>query len=56
MVNGEMRLNEPGKIAHAEWFKTAALRLYVKLYEDEFVVMPNHVHGIVWIENGNAPL
>lgn len=26
-VNGEMRLNEPGQIAHAEWFKTAAQRI-----------------------------
>jgi REP element-mobilizing transposase RayT len=49
VVNGEMRLNECGQIAHNEWFKTAALRPYVKLYEDEFVVMPNHVHGIIWI-------
>ncbi|HMB23170.1 MAG TPA: transposase [Anaerolineales bacterium] len=33
-----------------QWFKTATLRPYVKLYEDEFVVMPNHIHGIIWIE------
>ena len=51
LVNGEMRLNEWGRIARDEWFKTSALRPYVELYEDEFVVMPNHVHGIVWIEN-----
>jgi putative transposase len=54
VVNGEMRLNELGQIAHNEWFKTAALRSYVKLYEDEFVVMPNHVHGILWIENNDG--
>ncbi|HJS20143.1 MAG TPA: transposase [Anaerolineales bacterium] len=50
-VNGEMRLNALGQIAHDEWFKTAALRPYVSLYEDQFVVMPNHVHGIIWIQN-----
>ena len=22
---------------------------YVKLFEEEFIVMPNHVHGIIWI-------
>jgi REP element-mobilizing transposase RayT len=43
----EMRLNEAGKIAEEEWFKTAQLRQNVELYEDEFVVMPNHVHGII---------
>jgi putative transposase len=50
VVNGEMILNEAGKIARTEWFKTAQLRPYVKLYEDEFVIMPNHGHGIIWIE------
>ena len=50
VVNGVMRLNELGQIAYDEWFKTAALRPYVALYENEFVVMPNHMHGIIWIE------
>lgn len=51
VVNGEMMLNESGKIARDEWFKTAKLRPYVKLYEDEFMIMPNHGHGIIWIED-----
>jgi len=50
VTNGEMILNETGKIARDEWFKTAKLRPYVELYEDEFVVMPNHGHGIIWID------
>jgi putative transposase len=37
IVNGEMILNDAGKIARDEWFKTAELRSYVKLYEDENV-------------------
>ena len=49
VINGEMVLNETGKIARDEWFKTAEIRPYVKLYEDEFVVMPNHAHGIIRI-------
>ncbi len=53
VVNGEMRLNEYGQIAHAEWFRAAALRPYVQLFDDEFVVMPNHVHGIIWIVEDN---
>lgn len=34
-----------------EWFRTAQLRPYVILpvHDDELVVMPNHVHGVVWI-------
>jgi len=51
VVNGEMVLNDAGKIARDEWFKTAELRPYVKLFEDEFVIMPNHGHGIIWIED-----
>ena len=49
VIEGEMRLNAWGKIAREEWFTTARLRPYVRLDEREFVVMPNHVHGIIWI-------
>jgi putative transposase len=49
IVNGEMRLNSWGEIVRTEWLKTAALRSNVELYEDEFVVMPNHIHGIIWL-------
>ena len=44
-----MVLNDAGKIARDEWFKTALLRPYVKLIEGEFVIMPNHGHGIIWV-------
>jgi putative transposase len=54
VVNGEMQLNELGRIAYAEWFKTAELRPYVELFEDDFMVMPNHAHGIIWITLGNG--
>ena len=47
--NGEMHLSALGKIVREEWFKTTMLRPYVHLYEDEFVIMPNHVHGIIWL-------
>lgn len=53
VVNGVMRLNDWGEIARREWFKTAELRPYVELFEDEFVVMPNHAHGIIW-NDGNV--
>ncbi|MEK6751434.1 MAG: transposase [Chloroflexota bacterium] len=49
IVNGEMKLNSLGEIARTEWFKTSELRSYVELYGDEFVIMPNHAHGIIWL-------
>ena len=51
IVNGEMKLNTWGETVRVEWFKTAALRDNVELYDEEFVVMPNHVHGIVWLND-----
>jgi len=47
VVNGEMRLNELGQVVEMEWLKTAEIRDNVEL--DEFVVMPNHIHGIIVI-------
>jgi putative transposase len=49
IVDGEMRLNRWGEIVRTEWFKTAELRPNVEMHEEEFVVMPNHVHGIIWL-------
>lgn len=54
VVDGCMRLNASGEIVHEEWFKTAELRPYVRLDNDGFVIMPNHVHGIIWIVGDDA--
>lgn len=53
VVEGEMKLNEFGKIVWEEWFKSASIRKEIELDLDEFVVMPNHIHGIVYI-NGDG--
>ncbi|MCC6251794.1 MAG: four helix bundle protein [Bacteroidia bacterium] len=45
--NGEMILNEYGQIAYNEWQKTPEIRTNVAL--GEFIIMPNHIHGIVEI-------
>ena len=42
-----VRLTAIGRIVEDEWFRTADIRDSVKL--DAFVVMPNHVHGVLWI-------
>ncbi|MCR4438784.1 MAG: transposase [bacterium] len=49
VVDGEMRLNALGEIVREEWLRSAQIRREIRLDPDEFVVMPNHIHGIVWI-------
>ncbi|MCM2357561.1 MAG: hypothetical protein NDI77_05385 [Geobacteraceae bacterium] len=48
-MDGEVILNGFGEIVREEWFKTADIRREVVL--DEFVAMPNHIHGIIIINN-----
>ena len=43
--NGEMSLSEIGEIVKQEWLRTPTIRSNVEL--DEFVVMPDHFHGII---------
>ena len=47
--NGKMILNQFGKIVDEEWKKTLEIRKNVLL--DAFIIMPNHVHGILIINN-----
>ncbi len=49
--DGEMHLNPVGEIARDEWLRTAKMRRNIDIAE--FVIMPNHVHGIIAI--GNDP-
>ncbi len=49
VLNSELVLSQAGQIARREWFRTKQLRNSVELFEDEFVVMPNHIHGIIWL-------
>lgn len=44
-----MKLNRRGEIVREEWFASAHIREEIHLVPEEFVVMPNHIHGIVWI-------
>lgn len=45
----EMQLNEIGKIVEQEWIKTVEIRKDMNLELGEFIVMPNHFHGIIII-------
>lgn len=45
IVDGEMQFNELGIVVDEEWRKTEYIRSHIVLHE--FVIMPNHVHGII---------
>ena len=49
----KMILNEVGNIVESEWLTTPNIRKNVSL--DYYVVMPNHIHGIIIIEGGKDP-
>ena len=44
-----MQLSEIGKIAELEWLKPPQIRPDMNLELGEYVVMPNHFHGIIII-------
>jgi REP element-mobilizing transposase RayT len=46
-----MFLNKFGAIVKNEWLKTTQLRKNVKL--DEYIIMPNHFHGVIILEDIN---
>lgn len=47
VIHEEMVLNRPGKMIE-EWWKKLE-RKYEEVILDEFIVMPNHLHGILMI-------
>jgi putative transposase len=47
--NGQMCLNQLGKIVADEWLKTPKIRPNFQL--DEWIIMPNHLHGIIIIND-----
>ncbi len=49
IVNAKMELTDIGKIAWEQWFLSEKIRTNIIL--DEFIVMPNHIHAIIVIDN-----
>jgi REP element-mobilizing transposase RayT len=45
IINYEMNLNEIGNLVKNEWLLSESIREELTL--DEFIIMPNHLHGIV---------
>jgi len=55
IIDDEMMLNEFGVLVQNEWLKTGIIRPNINI--DAFVVMPNHLHGIIIItdnDNGHS--
>jgi putative transposase len=53
VIRGKMHLNKYGILVAEEWEKTSQIRDNVEL--DTFIVMPNHLDGIIWITLQNIP-
>ena len=47
--NDGMLLNPVGELAHKFW--NAIPQYFPFIILDEMVIMPNHVHGVLWIDN-----
>lgn len=47
---GEMQLSQFGEIVQGHWSKLPKHHAHLRL--DAFIVMPNHLHGILILENG----
>ena len=43
---GEMQLNKLGNLIRSVWLR---LPKFFPIQHDEWVIMPNHFHGIIWI-------
>jgi REP element-mobilizing transposase RayT len=52
IADGVVDLNDDGKIVKAAWLDLP--RYYPRIFLDEFVLMPNHVHGILFLDDGAA--
>ena len=52
VVDGEMRLNDVGRAAHEAWERIPAH--FATVETDAWIVMPNHVHGVIFIAGSDA--
>jgi putative transposase len=53
VIEGKMILSEMGRCVEDSLLMIPVVTDYATI--DEFVVMPNHVHGIIYIENADEP-
>lgn len=53
VVNGRMVLNDAGRIAEKYWHEIPAH--FPHAVVDEFIVLPNHIHGLLQLVRSTAP-
>ena len=53
IIDGQMNLNQFGKIVRDEWGKSAVIRKEIEV--GAYVSMPNHMHAMVIIRRGVRP-
>ena len=51
IINGKIILNDFAKVVQREWLKSKQIRKNIDL--DYFVVMPDHIHGIIILNESN---
>jgi len=49
VIDQKMRYSPIGQIVAEEWIKTGTLRSNIEL--DQWIIMPNHIHGIIIIDH-----
>jgi len=49
IIDNKMKLSKKGKIAENHWKEIS--KHYSQIYLDDFVIMPNHIHGLIKIKN-----
>lgn len=54
IVSGEVFLNRFGFIAQEELIGLQSIYPNIEIYNDEFVIMPDYIHVILWIRNVGA--
>lgn len=54
IVNGEMQLNDVGRMVATHWCSLS--KRFPSVQPDVFVVMPNHMHGIIALPDVGAAL
>jgi putative transposase len=52
ILNGEMRLSEVGRVVQSVWYDLP--KHYPRAECDAFVIMPNHMHGIIVLRDDTA--
>ena len=48
IANGAVRLNDAGRMVERWWLELS--KKFPTIEIDQYVIMPNHLHGIIWVQ------